>query len=127
MKIKLLFGLLSILGAAQVSASQIDACNKNVSSEVCQDYLQGVVDGALMHRMDSSQKDIVPDSYAKRALKYRSGQRFKEANRMYCQGRIPDRESLVSGLGEAFITSEINDVTALKDVMLNLMDCNRNQ
>lgn len=127
MKIKILMGFLSICWVSQVSATQIAACNKDVSSNTCQDYLEGVVDGALMHRMDNAQKEIVPNSYEKRALKYRSGQRFKEANRTYCQGRIPDRESLVSGLGEAFITSDINDVTVLKGVMLNLMDCNRNQ
>ncbi|MBW8183641.1 hypothetical protein [Shewanella nanhaiensis] len=107
------------------SASQLDACNSEVQSESCQHYLEGVVDGALMYKPNAVGARIETDSYESRALKYRGGKRFQEANRTYCEGRIPDREILVNGLGEAFLAGNIKRVEMLNEVMYSLMDCQR--
>ncbi|NRD72978.1 hypothetical protein HQQ94_06945 [Shewanella sp. VB17] len=108
-----------------VSASQLNSCNSDVKSESCQHYLEGVVDGALMYKPSATGKRIEVDTYESRALKYRGGKRFQEANRTYCEGRIPDREQLVTGLEEAFSAGNIQNVEMLNNVMYGLMDCQR--
>ncbi len=107
------------------SASQLDACNFDIKSPSCQHYLEGVVDGALMFKPNAVGARIETDSYESRALKYRGGKRFQEANRTYCEGRIPDRDVLVNGLAEAFIEGNVKSIEMLNNVMYNLMDCQR--
>lgn len=107
------------------NASQLNACNSDIESESCHHYLEGVVDGALMYKPNAVGARIETDSYESRALKYRGGKRFQEANRTYCEGRIPDRDVLVNGLAEAFIAGNVQNVEMLNSVMYNLMDCQR--
>ncbi|AQS37599.1 hypothetical protein Sps_02445 [Shewanella psychrophila] len=111
------------IGAVQ--AEQLQACNQDTESVVCQHYLEGVVDGAMMYKPNATGARIETDSYESRALKYRGGKRFQEANRTYCESRIPDRQVLVDGLAEAFSAGTIQDVESLNTVMYSLMDCQR--
>lgn len=114
---------LGLVGGA--SASQLAACNQDIDSESCQHYLEGVVDGALMYKPNAMGKRVESNGYESRALKYRSGKRFEEANRTYCESRLPDRETLVQGLAEAFEMGKIDSVDSLSEVMYDLMDCQR--
>jgi len=113
-------GLISI-----ANASQLNACKLDVESESCQHYLEGIVDGALMYKSSATGKRIEVDSYESRALKHRGGKRFQEANRTYCERRIPDRDQLVAGLTEAFCAGNIQNIVMLNNVMYGLMDCQR--
>jgi len=65
------------------------------------------------------------NDYESRALKYRGGKRFQEANRTFCQNRIPDRDELVAGLAEAFSVGKIENTEDLSTAMFGLMDCQR--
>jgi len=114
---------LGFISTAQ--AEQLNACNTDIKSDTCRHYLEGVVDGALMYKPNATGARIETDSYESRALKYRSGKRFQEANRTYCEGRIPDREVLVTGLSEAFAAGSIQNIEMLNKVMDSLMDCQR--
>ncbi|WP_428636475.1 hypothetical protein [Shewanella sp.] len=117
--------MLSLGLAGGASASQLAACNQDINSESCQHYLEGVVDGALMYKPNAMGKRVESNGYESRALKYRSGKRFEEANRTYCESRLPDRETLVQGLAEAFEMGKIDSVDSLSEVMYDLMDCQR--
>ena len=114
---------LGIVGG--VSANQLVACNQDINSVSCQHYLEGVVDGALMYKPNAMGKRVESNGYESRALKYRSGKRFEEANRTYCESRLPDRETLVQGLAEAFEMGKVDSVDSLTVVMYDLMDCQR--
>lgn len=118
---------LSLAMVTGASASQIQACNQEIDSPACQHYLEGVVDGALMYKPNTMGQRLESNDYESRALKYRSGKRFQQANRTYCESRIPDREVLVNGLEEAFAAGNINTAEELTSVMFNLMDCQRLQ
>ncbi|ASJ97637.1 MULTISPECIES: hypothetical protein [Shewanella] len=117
--------MLSLGLAGGASASQLAACNQDINSESCQHYLEGVVDGALMYKPNAMGKRVESNGYESRALKYRSGKRFEEANRTYCESRLPERETLVQGLAEAFEMGKIDSVDSLSEVMYDLMDCQR--
>ncbi len=115
-----------LLGVSQsVQASQIDACNKDATSPTCQSYLEGIVDGALMFKSDALGARLETNGYESRALKYRSGKRFQEANRTYCANRIPDRDDLVAGVTEAVSTGTAADLEQLQGIVVNLLDCQR--
>ncbi|QYK00660.1 hypothetical protein [Shewanella psychrotolerans] len=107
------------------SASQLAACNQDVESVACVHYLEGVVDGALMYKPNAVGQRVESNDYESRALKYRSGKRFQQANRTYCESRIPDRDDLVLGLEEAFTAGTINTADELASVVYSLMDCQR--
>ena len=111
--------------AASASASQLAACNQDVESLACVHYLEGVVDGALMYKPNAMGKRVESNDYQSRALKYRSGKRFQQANRTYCESRIPDRDDLVLGLEEAFSDGSINTADELATAVYSLMDCQR--
>ncbi|QLE84576.1 MULTISPECIES: hypothetical protein [Shewanella] len=125
MKLALAVLMVGAALSSSVNASQLTACNQNLDSEVCHHYLEGVVDGALMYKSDATGVRLQSDSYESRALKYRGGKRFEEANRTYCQSRIPDREVLVTGLAEAFGSGAVKTVDDLNNAMYSLMDCQR--
>ena len=108
-----------------VQAEQLNACNTDIKSETCQHYLEGVVDGALIYKPNATGARVETTSYESRALKYRSGKRFQQANRTYCESRIPDRSVLVTGLAEAFSAGNVNSVEQLNSVIVSLMDCQR--
>ncbi|MCE9679053.1 hypothetical protein LZP69_07655 [Shewanella sp. AS1] len=121
--------LLSLIFAfglvANAQALPIEACNQDVDSDICHYYLEGVVDGALMYKPYAVDNRLESSGYASRALKYRSGKRFQQANRTYCESRIPNRDDLVKGVSEAFVAGDIKSTEALTDVVFSLMDCQR--
>ncbi|MCG9695934.1 hypothetical protein [Shewanella sp. Isolate11] len=124
--IKVCLALVLSLGMiSTASASQLDACSKNTESDICHSYLEGVVDGALMYKPNAVGKRLEGNGYESRALKYRSGSRFQQANRTYCEDRIPDRDALVSGLVEAYLAGSIKTPDELTEVVYSLMDCQR--
>ncbi len=125
MRVIFLSLMLSFGLVANVQAEQLKACNADIDSESCQHYLEGVVDGALMYKPNATGARVETDSYESRALKYRGGKRFQEANLTYCESRIPDRNVLVTGLAEAFSAGNVNSVDELNSVMFSLMDCQR--
>lgn len=127
MKTHIVAAMLSLGMVAGASATQLEACNTDINSVSCHYYLEGVVDGALMYKPNATGKRIESDGYESRALKYRSGKRFEEANRTYCESRIPDRDVLVTGLAEAFSDGSISNIDELNAVMYSLMDCQRLQ
>ncbi|MCH1928695.1 hypothetical protein L9G16_00715 [Shewanella sp. A25] len=106
-------------------ASQIEACNQQATSPTCQSYLEGIVDGALMFKSEALGARLETNGYESRALKYRSGKRFQEANRTYCANRIPDRDDLVAGVTEAVSTGTAEDLDQLQTIVVNLLDCQR--
>lgn len=111
--------------SSTVVASQIDACNKDVASQTCQSYLEGIVDGALMFKSAALGARLETNGYESRALKYRGGNRFQEANRTYCASRIPNRDTLVLGVTEAVSTGTAADLDELQGIVVNLLDCQR--
>lgn len=124
-KIKLLGMAIFFSLSSTAMATQIEACNKDVTSLTCQSYLEGIVDGALMFKPESLGARLETNGYESRALKYRGGKRFQEANRTYCASRIPDRNSLVLGVTEAVSTGTAADLEHLQGIVVNLLDCQR--
>ncbi|ACJ30471.1 Conserved hypothetical protein [Shewanella piezotolerans WP3] len=125
MRIALLILVLGFGFSATTLASQIEICNEDVKDAHCQNYLEGVVDGALMYKGAAVGERLESNDYESRALKYRGGKRFQEANRTFCQSRIPDRDVLVAGLAEAFSVGKIDNTDELSAAMFELMDCQR--
>ncbi|MDB2386893.1 hypothetical protein N9W21_06075 [Shewanella sp.] len=125
MRTILIVFLLSLGLNEAVAATQITACNKDLNDRHCLDYLEGVVDGVLMYSSAAVGQRLQSNDYGSRALKYRGGKRFQEANRTFCEGRIPDRDTLVEGLTEAFIVGDIRNRTDLASAMFELTDCQR--
>lgn len=68
--------------SSSAMSTQIDACNKDVTSQTCQSYLEGIVDGALMFKPEALGARLETNGYESRALKYRGGKRFQEANQI---------------------------------------------
>lgn len=108
-----------------VVAEQLAACKLDDTSATCQSYLEGIVDGALMYKQNAVGARLETDSYESRALKYRGGKRFQEANRTYCTERIPDRDELVLGVTEAVGLGNVTDLESLQEVVFSLLDCQR--
>ncbi|MCL1073653.1 hypothetical protein [Shewanella dokdonensis] len=119
------FLLASLLPVAH--ASQIESCRAASENAMCQSYLEGVVDGALMYKPRAVGARLESNDYQSRALKYRGGKRFQEANRQYCLERLPDRGHLVNGLTEAFGSGEVTDSASLQEAVFSLLDCQRLQ
>ncbi|ABL99076.1 hypothetical protein SHAM105786_08080 [Shewanella amazonensis] len=107
------------------SASALDTCSEDSRSPGCLLYLEGVVDGALMYKTSALGARPESDGFESRALKYRGGSRFQDANRRYCVDRIPDRNVLVEGLTEAVSSGEVKDQEGLAQAMYSLLDCQR--
>lgn len=107
------------------AASALDTCTEDSRSPGCQLYLEGVVDGALMYKTSALGARPESDGFESRALKYRGGSRFQDANRRYCVDRIPDRDVLVEGLTEAVSSGEVKDQESLAQAMYSLLDCQR--
>lgn len=124
-KLKLVGVTVLLTLSSTVMASQIDACNKDLASQTCQSYLEGIVDGALMFKPEALGARLETNGYESRALKYRGGKRFQEANRTYCASRIPNRATLVSGVTEAVSSGTATDLEQLQGIVVNLLDCQR--
>lgn len=100
-------------------------CFNNVNAQLCQHYLEGVVDGALMFKPLALGERVELDDYKSRALKYRGGKRYQEANRVYCGERIPNRDVLLQGISEEILNQQITSIDSLTAAMKSLLDCQR--
>ncbi|MDF0533747.1 hypothetical protein KDN34_11980 [Shewanella yunxiaonensis] len=108
-------------------ASQLEACKTDSKGKICQSYLEGIVDGALMYKPLAVGARLESNDYLSRALKYRGGKRFQEANRQFCLDRLPERVSLVTGLTEAIDSGEVTVQADLQTAVFSLLDCQRLQ
>ena len=106
-------------------ASQLALCKSDSSAMGCVTYLEGIVDGALMYKPRAVGMRLDSDDYTSRALKYRGGKRYQEANRKYCVDRLPDRDNLVSALVEGFESGNIGSPDELQEAVFALLDCQR--
>lgn len=107
------------------SANQLKQCQKDINDPMCHAYIEGVVDGALMFKHNTFGKRIVASDYESRALKYRGGKRFQEANREYCRDRIPNRAELMQGVSESIQNEKITTVDELQSSVQSLLHCQR--
>lgn len=106
-------------------ASQIELCKAEHAASACTAYLEGVVDGALMYKPKAVGARLDSDDYTSRALKFRGGKRYQEANRQYCLDRLPDRDNLVSALAEGFESGNIGNADELQEGVFALLNCQR--
>ena len=81
--------------------------------------------GAMIYQPNAVGARLESEGYKARALKYRGGKRYQEANRMYCSNRLPSRDTLVSAVTEAVTTGEIKDIESLDQAVRSLLDCQR--
>ena len=125
MKIKIFAATCLFSLSALAQAEPLGACNQDVNSTKCQAYLEGIVDGALIFKPNAIGERLQSDGYQSRALKYRGGKRYQEANRRFCADRLPDRDQLVSAVTEAVTSGEIKSIESLDDAVRNLLDCQR--
>ncbi|QSX34702.1 hypothetical protein JYB87_05550 [Shewanella avicenniae] len=115
--------MVGMLPAAQ--GSQLAACKTEVTSTACASYLEGMVDGVLLYKPKAVGARLDSDDYASRALKYRGGKRYQEANRQYCLDRLPERNNLVMALVEGFESGTIVSQESLEQAVFSLVDCQR--
>ncbi|WOT04346.1 hypothetical protein [Shewanella youngdeokensis] len=125
MRIVLLSLLLALGFSSAVSASQFQGCIEETESPLCQSYLEGLVEGALMYKAAAVGARLESNDYQSRALKYRGGKRFEAANRTFCQNRTPKKEDLVGVLNEVFTAGKIQTKDDLTSLMFGLTDCQR--
>ena len=115
--------LMSFSGVA--NADIVPQCIEKPTTNECQLYLQGLVDGVLMYKASSVGVRLETGSFESRALKYRSGKRYQEANRTYCAQRLPNGETLVAGLTEALASGDIKNLATLDIAVHSMLDCQR--
>lgn len=107
------------------NASQVELCQADHQAKACTAYLEGVVDGALMYKPRAVGARLESDDYSSRALKFRGGKRYQEANRQYCLDRLPDRDNLVLALVEGFESGNIGNAEELQEGVFALLNCQR--
>ena len=122
---KLTLGILLSGFVIPASADSFDVCLQSSESPICQSYLGGVVDGALMFRDNQIKKRINPNDYESRALKYRAGKRYQKANINYCASHILVKSEVVSALTEQVALNNVSNSDELESVITSLMDCPR--
>lgn len=122
---KLSLGLLVSSFIIPASANSFDVCLQSAESAICQSYLEGVLDGALMFRDSQVKQRINPNDYESRALKYRAGKRYQKANINYCASHILVKSEVVSALTEQITLHNVSNSDELESVITSLMDCPR--
>lgn len=126
MKNGLLLMFCLLIFSTTTRADIVAGCQEQPASKECQFYLEGIVDGALMYKSTAMGARLdTADGYESRALKYRGGKRYQEANITYCGQRIPNRDTLVSGLTEAMASGVISDIPTLEQAVSSMLDCQR--
>ncbi|WP_076542537.1 hypothetical protein [Shewanella sp. UCD-KL21] len=126
MKLKLLMLAFAMGAVVPAQATSFNVCQKDVESSECKSYLDGVVDGALMYHDEASASRLDADSgYESRALKYRAGKRYQEANRSFCAERVPDKADIVLAIQEQTANKNINDLNELSILIDSLLNCQR--
>ncbi|WP_374758489.1 MULTISPECIES: hypothetical protein [Shewanella] len=107
-------------------ATSFNVCQSNVESSECKSYLDGIVDGALMYHTDASGNRLEEaEGYESRALKYRAGKRYQEANRSFCADRSPHKDEIVLAIQEQTVAKNVNNLDELSILIDSLLDCQR--
>lgn len=104
-------------------ASPLVDCTTNAQSANCQSYLSGVIDGALIYRTDATARTLPADDYQSRALKFRTGKRYKAANRAFCAEQQPNKPVLLEVLTDNFASGDISDASSLQLLVRELLTC----
>ncbi|WP_153915353.1 hypothetical protein [Shewanella sp. TC10] len=127
MKTKLLMLALAMgVTTVPVQATTFDQCLKDVESKECTSYLDGIVDGALMYHSDASGNRLEEaDGYESRALMYRAGKRYQEANRSFCADRVPHKDEIVLAIQEQASAKNVTNLDELSILIDSLLDCQR--
>ncbi|WP_144210190.1 hypothetical protein [Shewanella donghaensis] len=126
MKLKLLLAFAIGVVVLPAQATSFNVCQNNVESSECKSYLDGVVDGALMYHTDTSGSRLDADSgYESRALKYRAGKRYQEANRSFCSDRSPHKDDIVLAIQEQTANRNVNNLSELSIFIDSLLHCQR--
>ncbi|GAA5192332.1 hypothetical protein [Ferrimonas gelatinilytica] len=117
--------LLALVLCAPASAQGPDwsYCDEGSASERCLAYLSGVIDGALIMREMAHPEPFKGQSLSERALKYRVGQRFQQANRALCEQNQPQRDHMVTAVRDLVADGEIRSQDDLKQALTELMQC----
>ncbi|MGM8892051.1 hypothetical protein ACS8FA_14550, partial [Psychrobacter sp. 1Y1] len=63
MRLRLLALVVGLGFTSMASATQVEVCNQDINSVVCHNYLEGVVDGALMYKGAAVGKRLESDGY----------------------------------------------------------------
>ncbi|MBY5993498.1 hypothetical protein [Ferrimonas balearica] len=114
---------LAISPVALANDVNLAQCQGDPKSQACLDYLEGTVDGALAVGAIMNSPKLAADSYAERALKYRSGRRFKQANDAYCKQRLPERDQMVLALDELSEQGLLTTQEELQQALAALFYC----
>ncbi|SHI23236.1 hypothetical protein SAMN02745129_0276 [Ferrimonas marina] len=98
-------------------------CQEKPRSSHCLAYLEGAVDGALAMGALVQPQPMATSTLSERALKYRSGKRFKQANQAICEQQKPERDQLVLALDELVAAGSLNTQKDLQQALMALMAC----
>ncbi|MBW3165291.1 hypothetical protein [Ferrimonas balearica] len=98
-------------------------CQEEPKSQTCLTYLEGAVDGALAVGAMMKVPALDTSSYAERALKYRSGRRFQQANKAFCENRLPERDQMVLALDELVEKGLLTSQEELQQALVALFHC----
>ncbi|GLS82503.1 hypothetical protein [Paraferrimonas haliotis] len=123
---RLVITVAALVALSAPAQAQLLHCSEDVKGSVCQAYLEGKVAGALAYKDKFGKKKAdASTDFSNRALSYRAGNRFKQANQQYCQDRIPQPQVLVDGLTDAILAKEIQTEEELTLGLRGLLDCQR--
>lgn len=98
-------------------------CQEAPRSQECLSYLEGTVDGALALMNLQQSTPLSTDSISDRALKYRSGKRFKQANDALCLHKAPERDQMVLALDDLAAEGVITSQEELSQALSELLSC----
>ncbi|USD36007.1 hypothetical protein [Ferrimonas sp. SCSIO 43195] len=117
--------LAAVLLSSPALANDINLvqCQEDPRGEVCLNYLQGAVDGALALQSLQKTEALSTSSISDRALKYRSGKRFKQANDAICERQSPQRDQMVLALDDLASQGLITSQEELSQALAELMSC----
>ncbi|QIR15246.1 hypothetical protein [Shewanella aestuarii] len=108
--------------ALPAKSESFNVCLLDANSQTCQAYLEGIVDGAMMYRIDKA-NNFSGNDYESRALKYRAGKRYQKANSKYCSTHEPVKADIVAVLVEQVSINNVANSDDLELVINSLLDC----
>ncbi|TKB47310.1 hypothetical protein FCL40_15780 [Ferrimonas sediminicola] len=98
-------------------------CQEAPRSDACLYYLQGAVDGALALSASRGATSLPAGTFSERALKYRGGKRFKQANDAICRQNTPQRDQMVLALDDLAAEGMITSQEELSQALSELLTC----
>ncbi|GLP97199.1 hypothetical protein [Paraferrimonas sedimenticola] len=123
MKSQFLIG--SFAAVCLPAMASMQHCQEDVDSALCQSYLSGKVAGALAYSDKFGLRASEQQGFSNRALNTRANNAVVQANKRYCQDRIPSNEDLVTRLGEGIEQGRIANDNDLTRALRSKLDCER--